>query len=264
MDKVIDGKKLALEYEEALKKRINQLSQKPKIVSILIGDDPASLLYSNLKQKKAAEIGINFELKRFPENTGWDEVTKEIESLNKNESIHGIMVQLPLPGQFLGDHQAQELLNKIAPKKDVDGLTGKGQVPQATVKGVMSILNHLKIDLKEKVFGVVGSEGNVGQDIVKMLREKEAKIVEIDKKISASNLNDLKDVEIVISCTGDKYSIWKEHIKDGAILIDVGLGDFDPRCFDKASQYTPERGGVGPMTVVSLMENAVELASRRD
>ncbi len=261
---IIDGKKLAVEHETVLKEKIQKLGIRPKVVSILVGDDPASLMYSNMKQKKATDLGIDFELRKYPSQTSWEEVVNKIKELSLDVSIHGIMIQLPLPGEFLDKHSVDELLQFIEPGKDIDGLTGKGPVSAATVRGVISILDDLKMDYKKAVFGVAGSEGQVGKEMAKELRKLEANVIEVDRKISAASLKDLKDVDVIVSCVGDKYFILPDHVRERSILIDVGLGDFDPRCYEKASAYTPERGGVGPMTVISLMENVVELFQKRN
>ncbi|QQG43165.1 MAG: bifunctional methylenetetrahydrofolate dehydrogenase/methenyltetrahydrofolate cyclohydrolase [Candidatus Daviesbacteria bacterium] len=269
MDKIIDGKKLAKEHEETLKEKIYKLNKKIRIESILIGDDPASLLYSNLKQKKATEVGIEFELRKFTEDVSWEDVVGQIEELNQNESIHGIMVQLPLPTQFLRNHELQELLDKISPEKDVDGLTGKGSVSQATVRGVISILESENVDLKNKTIVVVGAKGMVGSELIKSLQNKydspvyHTKVEGIDKDTNNSCEAE-KQADVLISAVGQKNLIAKDCIKPGAVVIDIG-GDVDfENVKEIAGKITPPKGGVGPMTVVSLMENAVELASRRD
>lgn len=264
MDKIINGTVLAKQHEEVLREKIKTLSKVSYVVSILVGDNPASLLYSNLKQKKAVELGIVFELKRFSSDTSWEEVIEEIKKLNSDQKIDGIMVQLPLPIEFLTNHTTEELLEKIDLLKDVDGLTEKGPVELAVVRAVFSLMFWVGID-DEKLgnVAVVGSEGRIGQSLVKKLKGIPGRVIEIDKKNPLSSLDDLKEADTIISCSGVKDLIKPEYLKDGVVLIDVGLGDFDPSCYEKAIAYTPEKGGVGPMTIISLMENVVELVGRK-
>lgn len=267
MGDIIDGKALATRHSEELKQKIEKLGVQPRVVSYLIGEDEASLKYSSMKQKKAVEVGIDFEIKKFSSDTSFDLVAKEIERLNADQSVTGIMIQMPLPKQFLSVHPPGELIGHINPKKDVDGLTGMGPVLPATVRGILSILNDLALQafsLQGKRFAVVGSEGMVGKALVKVLTEKGVKVVKVDKRDSPTTLEDIKDADVVISCSGVNNLIKPEMIKDGAVLIDVGLGDFDPECYKKAAIYTPPIGGVGPMTVISLMENVVELLQLKE
>lgn len=265
--KIIDGKKLAAQHGETLKKRVAELPKKPKVVSILIGDNKASILYSNLKQKKAAELGIEFELKKFLEDVNWDEVANEIDRINNDPSIDGVMIQLPLPGQFLNGHQTPELLDKIDPQKDVDGLTGKGLVPQAAVRGILAILDSEKVDLKNSQLVVVGAKGMVGSELIKTLQKN------FDTSMYRSNIRGVdkdtdnpceieKEADVLITVVGKKNLITADCVKPGAIVVDVG-GDTDfENVKEIVGRITPPKGGVGPMTVVSLMENAVELAQR--
>lgn len=264
MNQAIDGKLLASKKEEELKEKISQLEEKPKVVSFLIGDDSASWMYTNMKQEKAADLGIDFEPLKYPEATDFEEIKNKILELNEDNEIVGIMIQLPLPKEFLNEHQTEELLKIINPKKDIDGLNPENSeyIP-ATAKGVISILKDLKLDFEDKTFAVIGSEGEVGQAIILELKKLKAKqIIKIDKKLSGSKLEDMKDADVVISATGVKALIKPELVKDEVVAIDVGLGDFDEGVYEKVSFYTPKYGGVGPMTVISLMENILKAAEK--
>ncbi len=256
--KVIDGKKLAAEHEDVLRERVAGLSRIPHIMSILVGDNPPSLIYSNLKKKKAEELGISFELVQFPSSTGFGFVVDKIIELNQNSLVDGIMIQLPLPEEFLGNHTTEELINKIDPKKDVDGLTGKGPVFQAAVRGILSMLKSENIDLKISKVALVGAKGMVGSELVNRLKELGANIEEVDKE--TKNPGEIeRQADVLISAVGKKNLITADCVKSGATVIDVG-GDVDfENVKEVAGRITPPRGGVGPMTVVSLMENAVEL-----
>ncbi len=259
--KIIDGKKLAQRKENELKKRVAGLKSTPKVVSFLIGDNPASVLYTNMKQQKAKELGIDFEPLKYLENISFNEVKEKLISLNNDPKIIGIMLQLPLPKEFLGDHKIEELLELIDPNKDIDGLNSKhSNFMPATVRGVLSIIDNLEIGYKDIIYAVVGSEGEVGQSLVYELTEREAVVIKVDKKLPDTKLEDIKNAGVVISATGVKDLIKPDHLKDNAVLIDVGLGDFDENCYSVASFYTPKVGGTGPMTVISLMENIIEAA----
>lgn len=263
MGAIIDGKALAQELEKPLKEKKQKFDGRIKVVSFLIGDDPASILYTNMKKDKAKELGIDFIVRQFNSETSWDVVTTELENFNKDISMHGVMVQLPLPKEFLGPHHSHELLELIDPKKDIDGLNPRDSnfIP-ATVKGVLSILDSLKVDYQKNIFGVVGSEGEVGKSLVYELTQRDSVVIKVDKKLPETNLSDIKGADVVVSAAGVKNLIKEEHIKNGVILIDVGLGDFDAKTYKKAKAYTPKIGGVGPMTVISLIENIYEAVSK--
>ncbi len=302
MSQIIDGKALADRLGDKLKTKLGALKERPLVVSILIGSDPNSLLYTQMKQKKADEFYIDFLPMKFSVNTSFENVAKKIRSLNETDEVKGIMIQLPLSRDFLKDKTKWDLINLIDSKKDIDGMKEDSPFVSATVLGVMKILEEViaisrseeaipvsseiasekaprddasaislrddasAISLrddenwyKETVFGVVGSEGEVGKPLVEQLSMKNAhKILRLDKRNPDCNFDDLQEADVVISCTGVQSLVNSEMIKEGAILIDVGLGDFDPSTYEKAKMYTPKFGGVGPMTIYSLMENILE------
>lgn len=258
MSKIISGTDLAKKHEYLLKEKIIGLSKKPKIVSILIGDDPSSLLYTQMKQKKASSLGIGFDYMNFSETESFHNVVMTIIKLNNDPEISGIMVQLPLPKKFLQNNTTEDLLKNINLQKDVDGLTPNSPFLPATVKAVMSIIHTIPSITNNKLFAVLGSEGQVGKALVKELKKQNFLVTEIDIKNSDFDFQNTKKADVVISCVGKDGIIKSDDIKENAILIDVGLGDFDKSCFDKAALYTPKIGGVGPVTVISLMENSVD------
>lgn len=260
--RIIDGKKLALEHELKLKEKIKKLKVRPFVVSVLVGDDPSSLLYTSIKQRKARQLGINFAVRKFPENVAFAKVTSEIDEFNNDVSIHGIMVQLPVPARFLSKEKVQKLLDHINPPKDVDGLTGKGPLLPATVRGILSILESEKqLDKGKTVVVLGGVRGMVGVALVKSLKDMKEKVIPVsrdDKSLGECT----RKADVLISSSGTKNLITKEMVKRGAVVIDVG-GDVDFENVSKvASRITPPQGGVGPMTVISLMENAVDLATK--
>ncbi len=258
--KIIDGKTLALKHEVVLREKIQKLNVKPKIVSILVGNDPASVLYSRMKKNKAEEVGIGFELREFQRNPDLSILKEEIEKLNNDPGVMGIMIQLPLPKDQYDDNQTDKVIGLIDPKKDVDGLTGKGLVPQATTRGVLSIFDAEGIDISGKKVGIVGITGIVGRSLAERLKNKGATILGFNSKTASLN-QEASQVDILISCVGKFHLIGPEAVKAGAVVIDGG-GDVDfDAVYPKISKITPPKGGVGPMTVISLMENAADLVS---
>ncbi|MBI2601129.1 bifunctional 5,10-methylenetetrahydrofolate dehydrogenase/5,10-methenyltetrahydrofolate cyclohydrolase [Candidatus Daviesbacteria bacterium] len=254
----IDGKKLASIREEKLKERIKRLKICPKVVSILVGNDPASVMYTNMKQKKAKDVGIDFKPLRLPAQTTPKRVVTEIERLNKDEDIDGIMIQLPLPEKYFSKNLTPKIIQKIDPQKDIDGLTGKGKFIQATVKAVVTILSSEKELGKNKRTVVVGGvRGMVGVGLVNELKRLGEEVEGISKS-DPQLKNKTKKADILISATGVKNIITAELVKKGTVVIDVSY-DVDFKDVSKfASKITPVPGGVGPMTVVCLMENIWE------
>lgn len=263
MNQVIDGKALAEKLGKKLAEKIGKLKERPLVVSILIGNDPNSLLYTQMKQKRAEEFNIDFLPMKFPIKSTFENVATQIQKLNDSSEVKGIMIQLPIPRDFLQGRSKWDLINLIAPDKDIDGMLEMSPFVSATVKGVIKILDEIKIDYKGLVFGVVGSEGEVGKPMVDELSKKGAKqIIGLDKRNPECDLGQLIKADVVVSCTGVQGLITAEMVKKGIIAVDVGLGDFDPAVYEKAKMYTPKFGGVGPMTIYCLMENILEAAGK--
>lgn len=268
-EKIIDGRKLAFLRQEKLISEIERLKIKPKIVSILVGNDAPSVLYTKIKQKKAEEIGIDFEAKHFVlPHVKWEAVCQEIIKLNNDPEIHGIMIQLPLPEEFLHGRSEKELLQLIDSKKDVDGLNyarkTRSYVP-AAVKAVLSILKDEKIPIAGKKVVVIGSSDLVGKPLAMEL-EKLGGFVTVCNRQTLNLQGETLEAQILISATGVPGLIKGKMVSDGVVVIDVGaekvngkiVGDVDfESVYSKASKVTPVPGGVGPMTVISLMENVV-------
>jgi len=268
---IFDGKKLAREKEKNLRQQFKLLANKkktaPKLVSILVGNDPASCLYTRLKKEAAERIGINFEKVEFVEEADDGQIKECIKKLNKNPRVGGIMVQLPLPVS-LKDKQ-KEIVETIVPTKDVDCLTatnlgrlvmGEMILLPATVRGIWEILEKAGINEKtivgKNVF-VLGRSDIVGKPLANLLINRGATVTVCHRQTKDPACL-IKRADIIISATGSPNLVKGEMVKEGAIVIDVGSpkGDID---FDsvvkKASFITPVPGGVGPMTVVSLLEN---------
>jgi len=270
---IIDGKKLASEIKQGLIKRVEDLKKKgitPKLAIILVGNDPASKIYISMKMISGDEVGIQTELHKFPENFKEKELIKIIQKLNKDKKVHGILVQLPLPKHIYDNR----VIETISPAKDVDGLTSINTsrllnnseflVP-CTPNGVIKMLDYHKIGLTGKNAVVVGRSRIVGKPMALMLLNRNATVT-----VCHSKTKDLKkhtkEADILVVAVGKPKLITKDVIKEGAVVIDVGInriegklcGDVDfENVKDKASYITPVPGGVGPMTVAMVLENTI-------
>lgn len=271
MVQILDGKKLREKLLDDLKKKIDKFQTKPTLVVILVGENPASKIYVNNKKKTAEKLGINSQVINYSADISETELLSKIEELNNDKNVTAILVQLPLP-----EHISKEnVINAIAPEKDVDGFTpynfGKlfsGEEPTVypcTPKGILLLLDEYGITLEGKHVVVIGRSNIVGRPLSQMLLNRNATVTVCH---SRSNLDIIKTADIVISAVG-KNIIEGEMLKSGCVVVDVGIfkdengktrGDVD---FESASQVasyiSPVPGGVGPMTITSLMLNTVEL-----
>ncbi len=273
---VIDGKRIAKEIREELKKRVEKLKEKnikPTLAIILVGDNPASILYITNKQKAAREVGIECIIHKFSEEAEEEEVLGLIQRLNEDEKIHGIIVQLPLPKHL----NEQIILDSISPEKDVDGLTpfnagnlslGNERIAPCTPKGIIKLLEKMKIEVEGKNVVIVNNSNVVGKPLALMLTNRFATVTLCHVKTK-----DLKEhtkkADILITATGVPCLIKADMVKEGAVVIDAGIkysekrieGDVDfENVKKKASYITPVPGGVGPMTVAMVLENTLILA----
>lgn len=274
MDKIINGKEIAQNILDNLKIKIQKLDKKPSLAVIIVGENPASKIYVKNKAKKALEVGFNSILKELREDTSKEELLSVIENLNNDPDITGILLQLPLPSHL----DERDFLDKIDPKKDVDGFSAynagklfKGEKPFAipcTPKGIIKLLEEKNVEIEGKVAVVIGRSNIVGKPVASLLLNKNATVIQAHSK--TENLKEItKRADILISATGKKGLITEDMIKENSVLIDVGIirndegklfGDIDFNgAYKKASLITPVPGGVGPMTIASLMENTYEL-----
>lgn len=270
---ILDGKKLRDKLLEGLKTRIESFDKKPSLVVILAGDNPASQIYVNNKKKTAEKLGINSTVINYPSNVTETELLDKIDELNKDDSVNAILVQLPLPAHI----NKIKIINAISPLKDVDGFTtensGKlftGQKPYVypcTPKGILLLLDEYNIELEGKHAVIVGRSNIVGKPLSIMLLNRNATVTVCHSK--TKNLADItKTADVLISAAGEKL-IEDSMMKVDSVMIDVGIfkdengktrGDADFESVSKIASYiSPVPGGVGPMTIASLMLNTVEL-----
>lgn len=274
---IIDGKQIAENITEELKLEVSKMKKKPHLAVIQVGDNPASNIYVNLKNKKAEAIGITSSIIKYPQTITEAELIAKIEEINKDNNINAVLVQLPLPEHINKTH----IIKAIAPNKDVDGFTAQnsgdllnGITPMAypcTPKGVLRLLKEYKIEISGKHAVIVGRSNIVGKPLAIMLLNENATVTVCHSK--TQNLSTItKQADILISAVGKKI-IFKDMIKQNAVVIDVGIfkdennkttGDVDfENVKEVASYITPVPKGVGPMTIAMLMENTIELTKQQ-
>lgn len=275
MAQIIDGKRISQEIKDNLKLQVEELKQQGKsctLVVIQVGNDPASSVYVANKKKACEYIGINSRSYELPEETSEDELLQLIDELNNDSTVHGILCQLPLPKHM----NEKKILNCISPQKDVDGfhpenvghlMIGEFGFVSCTPAGVIELLKACHIPMEGKNCVVIGRSNIVGKPMAILMLRENATVT-----ICHSKTNDLKSIckqaDILIVAIGKPKYINEEYIKEGAVVIDVGIhrdsnnklcGDVD---FEKVeplcSAITPVPGGVGPMTICMLMKNCIE------
>ena len=272
MSILLDGSKVALETEEQLKKRVKALKKKkgfvPILATILVGDDPASATYVKMKGNACERIGMKSIKVELPSSTSTEDLLNEVDKLNANQEVHGILLQHPVPEQI----DERLCFDAIDAKKDVDGVTslgfgrmsmGEEAFGSCTPQGIMRLLNHYKIEIEGKHAVVVGRSPILGKPMAMMLLNENATVT-----ICHSRTKDLKDVissaDIVVGAVGIPKFIQGNWIKDNAVVIDAGYhpekcGDIDlDQVMDRSLAYTPVPGGVGPMTINTLILQTVE------
>lgn len=266
---IFDGKTFANKKLELLSYQVSKLKKKgikPKLVSILVGEDPASLLYLNLKKKAAKRVGADVEIIYLQNNTGTKELKKKIERFNKNNEVNGIMIQLPLPENFTKKDR-DEIINTIDFKKDVDGLRENSPFLTPVVKAVLEALKEgisyfVPPPCKDSPLKVVvvGARGFEGSKIFKVLKEMGYDVQGADRNTFKLE-RETRRADVLISATGSPGIIRGDMVKAGAIVIDVGSPKGDvvtEEVLKKASFISPVPGGIGPVTISCLLENLVE------
>ncbi|MBE6112048.1 MAG: bifunctional methylenetetrahydrofolate dehydrogenase/methenyltetrahydrofolate cyclohydrolase FolD [Peptococcaceae bacterium] len=279
MLKLIDGKQLAQKRREEVKQAVDELKGQgivPGLAVILVGEDPASQVYVRNKEKACHEVGFYSEVHRLPEDTTQEELLQLIDRLNNDEKIHGLLVQLPVPKHI--DEKA--VIHAISPKKDVDGflpenlgslLIGEPAFEPCTPKGCIDLIKETGIDITGKKAVVVGRSNIVGKPVAMMLLRENATVTMCHSR--TKNLKEeLLAADIVVAAIGKANFITGDMIKDGAVVIDVGInrledgkmaGDVDRTSLEGRDCWlTPVPGGVGPMTITMLMKNTLESAKR--
>ena len=276
-DKIISGKEVSAYEKSLITKRVEALKEKgiqPKLSVIIVGENPASQTYVRGKHKDCAECGILSDNIALPEETTQEELVSIIHQLNEDDTVHGILVQLPVPKHI--DEYA--VINAIAPEKDVDGFTvlnvgnmniGKDCFVPCTPQGCLNMLEYAGIEIEGKDVVVIGRSNIVGRPAATLLTQKNATVT-----VCHSRTRDIasktRQADIVIVAIGKAGFLTGDMLKEGAVVIDVGINrnsegklcgdaDFDS-CIEKVSKITPVPGGVGLMTRVNLLKNTVKAA----
>lgn len=279
MAQIIDGKKIAQEIKDELREKVLALQEEGVSVSlavIQVGDDPASSVYVNNKKKACAYIGIRSVAYELGEETTEDELLSLIDELNRDASVNGILVQLPLPSHI----REEQIIRAIDPNKDVDGFHpenvgrlvtgGKGFV-SCTPAGIIQLLKRSGIAIRGKNCVVVGRSNIVGKPMALLMLREDATVTVAHSK--TQNLKEIcRQADILIVAIGKPQYITADYVKEGAVVIDVGIhrGEGKKLCgdvnydevFPSVAAITPVPGGVGPMTIAMLMNNCVDSVSR--
>ena len=275
----IDGTLVAAAVKERVREAVKELQKNgitPCLATVLIGDDPASATYVKNKQKACTEVEIITKDHKLPASFSQKEMNALVDLLNKDDSVHGILIQLPLPPQL----DEFETTSRISPLKDVDGLTpyniglltsGRAILKPCTPSGVMELFDHYDIELEGKNVLIINRSNLVGKPLGILMLEKNATVTTCHSK--TRNIREhCMAADIIITAIGNrsKFTLSEDMVKEGAVIIDVGtarlegklVGDVDyNNVIKKASYITPVPGGVGPMTIAMLLKNTVTSAS---
>ena len=289
MTQILDGKQTSIAIKDEMANQVRQYTTKglrpPHLAAILVGDDGASQTYVANKEKASHEVGFTSSVYRYSANTSEEELLKAIEFLNNDDDIDGFIVQLPLPAQI----NEQKVINAISPEKDVDGFTpinigrmvlGEDAFLPATPMGICSILKHYNIETTGKHCVVLGRSNIVGTPVANLLSRKGFDCTVTLCHSRTQNLPELtRQADILVVAIGKPEFVTADMVKEGAVLVDVGIhrvpdatkkngyrviGDVKHSEVDaKCSWTTPVPGGVGPLTIVSLLENTLKAYKRR-
>lgn len=275
----IDGKVIAQSVKDRVKKAVDELKSQgvnPCLATVLVGNNPASATYVRNKQKACEEVGILTKDHKLPSSFSQDEMNELVGSLNNDSSVHGILIQLPLPDQI--DEFAT--ISRVSPLKDIDGLTPhntgllsmkKAALVACTPSGIMEMFDYHHINVEGKTVVIINRSNLIGKPLYHLLLAKNATVTTCHSK--TKNLKELcQAADVVITAVGDRarFTLTPDMIKEGAVVIDIAISthdgkltgdvDFD-KIIQKASFATPVPGGVGPMTVAMLLKNTVTAAS---
>jgi len=270
---ILDGKKIAEMRQKILKEEIGSSGLSPRLATVIVGSDPASQMYIRMKHRACEQVGIGSSGIELPEDATTRQVLEAVTHLNNDDDIHGILVQLPLPKYV----DSERVIAAVRPDKDVDGFnpfnlgllfSGRPWFVPCTPKGIMTLLAEYKIDLAGTRAVVIGRSIDVGRPMAALLTNADATVTVCHSK-TKDLAHEVNRADILVSAVGKAHFITREMVKPGAVVIDVGInqlngklvGDVDFAAVkDIASAITPVPGGVGPMTIATLMENTYRAA----
>jgi methylenetetrahydrofolate dehydrogenase (NADP+)/methenyltetrahydrofolate cyclohydrolase len=271
---LIDGKTLAAKVREEVAAEVEELGD-VGLTTVLVGDDPASHVYINLKQKHAQSVGIHANDIRLPADTSQEDLLQLLSDLNEDDSVDGMLVQLPLP-EHLDEHT---VIEGIDPRKDIDGIhpfnagrlyLGRPTLVPGTPLGIMRMLAEYRIELQGARAVVVGRSNIVGKPMAHLLLQANATVTVCHSRTTELERHTL-DADVLVAAVGQTHMIGADMVKAGATVIDVGMnrtddglfGDVDPGAMELAAYMTPVPGGVGPMTIAMVLKNTVTAARSR-
>lgn len=273
---ILDGKSVAQKIKSEIAAQVKSLSRQPGLGTILVGDDPGSVSYVAGKHRDCAEVGIASIRIDLPATANENEILQAVTQLNNEANCTGFIVQLPLPKGV----DAQKVLTAVDPSKDADGLhpinlgnlvLDKPAITPCTPKAILALLAEYKIELSGKSVLIIGRGTTVGRPLSILISQKPTNATVTLAHTATKNLSELmKSADVIIAAIGKAHFIKPEMIKNGAVVIDVGitrtdaglLGDVDPKVKEVASYFAPMPGGVGPMTRAMLLTNLIELAGK--
>jgi len=276
MTTILDGKQTSEKRLETLREAIAGSGLHPKLATVIVGNDPASQMYVRMKHKACEKVGIASVGVELPAEATTRTVVDKVRALNRDGSVDGILVQLPLPTQV----DTERVINAISPEKDVDGyhpenmghlFLGKPRFSSCTPAGIMTLLAEYQIPIAGARAVVAGRSIDVGRPMAALLLNADATVTICHSK-TKDLAEELKRADILVSAVGKPHFITKEMVKEGAVVIDVGINQLEGKLvgdvdFDAvkevASAITPVPGGVGPMTIATLMENTFRSAQER-
>lgn len=276
MDNIINGSKISNKVLDKIKGDVLEITDKgsrsPSLAVVYVGDDKGSLSYIKMIKKKSLNVGINCTIHKLNRNTSETELLNEIDKINKDPLIDGLLLQLPLPKKFNTDL----IVSNINPNKDVDGVhylnsgrlyLGNETIIPCTPKGIVRLLEEYEVNVEGKRTVIIGRSNILGKPISMLMLSRNATVIICHSK--TKNLKELTiNADIIISCAGKVELIKKDMIKEGSIVIDAGINDVNGKIIGdvkyeevqkKSSLITPVPGGVGPMTIAMLLENVMEV-----
>lgn len=276
MATILDGKQTSEKRLDALREAIGGSGLHPKLATVIVGNDPASQMYVRMKHKACEKVGIASVGVELPAEATTRTVVDKVRALNRDGSVDGILVQLPLPSQV----DTERVINAISPEKDVDGyhpenmghlFLGKPRFSSCTPTGIMTLLSEYQIPIAGTRAVVAGRSIDVGRPMAALLLNADATVTICHSK-TKDLADELKRADILVSAVGKPHFVTKDMVREGAVVIDVGINQLDGKLVgdvdfeavkEVASAITPVPGGVGPMTIATLMENTFRSAQER-
>lgn len=266
MPLILDGKTLATSIKDELRQTVAEYALHPCLVIVTVGDDPASAVYVRNKKKACDEIGVECRHIVYPDTITEKELLIAIKELNRDETVHGIIVQLPLPKHI----NPKKITETIWRSKDVDGFGQNSLFHPCTPEGIIRLLDHYNTPIESRNVVIVGRSDIVGKPLARMMLDRNANVTVLHSKTTDADRHTyLHNANIIVSAVGSPMLVVPIDVSPQTVIVDVGInrdqngklcGDVHPKAYDLSLAYTPVPGGIGPMTVAMLMEHVVQSA----